>query len=108
MFADDQLVNREAIRLKMEHIGMQGRVSIFSDGQETVSHFERILNSIEYNKIEIESLNATEKAIQPVSLLLLDINMPMLNGFQVLAQVKSMFAQVEQRLSIKRNKSSRN
>lgn len=55
----------------------------------------------------MESLNSTEQAVQPVSLLLLDVNMPILNGFQVLAQVKSMFAQVEQRLSIKRNKSAK-
>ena len=38
--------------MKMEHLGIEGRITIFSDGQETVNHFERILNSFEYNKFE--------------------------------------------------------
>ena len=107
VFADDQLVNREAIRMKMEHLGIDGQMEIFGNGQETVNHFERVLNSLEYDEIDIESLNVTEHAIQPVTLLLLDINMPLLNGFQVLTQVKSMFAQVEQRLNIGSNKSTK-
>lgn len=95
VFADDQLVNREAIRIKMEHLGINDRVSIFSDGQETVQHIERVVNSIEFNCLDLDSINASDTAVQPISLLLLDINMPMLNGFQVQTQVKSMFAQVE-------------
>ena len=67
--------------MKMDHLGIESRTAIFSDGQETVNHFERILNSLEHNQVEFESLNVSEHAIQPVSLLLLDINMPMLNGF---------------------------
>ena len=67
----------------MQHLGIKSKVNIFSDGQETVEFFERILNSLEYNKRTADTLNASDTAIQPVSLVVLDINMPMLNGYQV-------------------------
>ena len=49
--------------MKMEHLGIESRTAIFSDGQETVNHFERILNSLEHNQLEFESLNVSEHAI---------------------------------------------
>lgn len=63
VFADDQLVNREAIRIKMEHLGLNKRVSIFSDGQETVQHIERVVNSIEFNCLDPDSINSSETAV---------------------------------------------
>ena len=32
VFADDQLVNREALRVKMQYLGLEDKISIFSDG----------------------------------------------------------------------------
>jgi len=42
---------------------------------------ERVVNSIEFNCLDPDSINSSDSAVQPISLLLLDINMPMLNGF---------------------------
>ena len=49
--------------MKMEYLGFNHRSAIFSDGQETVSHFERLLNNLENGTLEGETLNATEHAI---------------------------------------------
>ena len=54
---------REALRIKMSHLGFKEKVTIFSDGLETVEHFERLLNSLEYNKLSVDTLNASDTAI---------------------------------------------
>ena len=63
IFADDQLVNREAIRMKMQHVGLEKRIEIFNDGQETAQCIERILNSLESGIMKVSELNATDTAI---------------------------------------------
>ena len=56
------------------------KLQTFTDGQGVIEHFEKILRELP----EIKDGNP----VQPVSLLLLDINMPVKDGFQTLKEVK--------------------
>ena len=57
---------------------------MFSDGQQVVDFFKKQLEQVEIGEQE------TEKK-QIVCLLILDINMPVLNGNEALVQIKSLF-----------------
>ena len=59
------------------------KLNVFNDGQEVVDYFAEILTSL------ISDNSQTH--IQPVSLLILDVNMPILGGFETLKLVKQMF-----------------
>ena len=53
-----------------------------SNGQEVIDYFDKLFQDI--NK-------KTQRPIQPVSLLLLDINMPILDGMETCKRVKMKF-----------------
>ena len=55
-------------------------IEVFSNGQETVQFLDGLLNNIP--KKELDGSNC--KPFQPIALVLLDINMPILNGFETL------------------------
>lgn len=84
--------------MNFEDMDLKCNLIIFQDGLETVNYFTQLLKDIE---TELASgINPKlEGTLQPVSLLLLDVNMPILNGLQVLLQVKDKFAQLESKLS---------
>ena len=77
--------------MNFEDMDLKCNLIIFQDGLETVNCFTQLLKDIE---TELASgINPKLKGtLQPVSLLLLDVNMPILNGLQVLLQVKDKFA----------------
>ena len=58
----------------------------FNNGQDVLEYFEK-----ELSKITLESISTYTLPFQPVSLLLLDINMPILDGFETLKQTKELF-----------------
>ena len=60
------------------------RLITFSDGKEVIDYFENLLNVL-------DSQGHEERPVQPVSLLLLDINMPIINGIETLKQIKGKF-----------------
>ncbi len=62
---------------------------IFSDGIEVSEYINGILDDI-----EMESSQERQQLLQPVSLLLLDINMPNLNGIQALNLIKQRYEEV--------------
>ena len=68
-------------------------LTMFNNGQDVVDHFKTELDKIDIDKLQNEKL-----PIQPVSLLLLDINMPLLDGFETLKAVKGLFDQLNERL----------
>lgn len=82
MLADDQYVNQELMKLNFDDIGLAEKLVLFSNGLEVVNYFTKILENIDVRR--------EEKTVQPVSLLLLDINMPILDGFETLKQVKQL------------------
>ena len=68
----------------MNEIGLEHRLKTLSNGLAVVKFFESLFQE-EAQNIE------DSKVRQPVSILLLDINMPVLNGYETLIQVKSLF-----------------
>ena len=72
------------MKLHFKEIMKTERLEIFSDGEETISYFKDLLNLL--NRI-----GDCEKTMQPVSLLLLDINMPLVNGIDTLKAIKEIY-----------------
>ena len=65
---------------------------------DTLVLFEDGLEVVEYFKMLIDSFNSESslKVIQPASLILLDINMPNLDGHETAVRVKEMFDKFNQ------------
>ena len=72
------------MKLNFQEIEKTDKLEIFSDGEETVGYFNNLLSLL--NRI-----GDCEKTLQPVSLLLLDINMPLVNGIDALKEIKEMY-----------------
>ena len=71
--------------MNFKELGKPDKLEMFSDGKETVDFFDGLLNQFE------EYRDSSNKTLQPVSLLLLDINMPLVNGIDALKQIKEKF-----------------
>ncbi len=63
-------------KTQLQDYGLAERLVMFANGQEVVDYFDELLD------------DKNEIPIQPVSLLLLDINMPILDGLETLRLVK--------------------
>ena len=61
-----------AMKMNFQDMGIPEKLKLFSDGKSVADYFESLLDDIESEQEEF--------CIQPVSLLLLDINMPIENG----------------------------
>ena len=66
--------------MKFRELGIEDKLVIFGNGKEVVEFFDTILHASD--------------AIQPVSLLILDINMPVCNGMKALTLIKEMYQQI--------------
>ena len=77
---DDQFVNQQGIRLNFSELGLSERLVTLSNGGEAVNYFESIFERIGDNGFAIENSSGS---YQPVALLLLDINMPIMSGLDV-------------------------
>ena len=65
---------------------------MFNDGKEVIDCLEGLLSEVEIDDIDLT------RPIQPLNLLLLDINMPLKNGFETLEEVKKLFSKHNTRL----------
>ena len=61
-----------------------------SNGQEVVDYIDKLLEDIEMGR--------SEPKTQPVALLLLDINMPLLSGMEACKLVKEKYHKLNKRL----------
>ena len=93
IYADDQVINQKLLQLSMQEAGVANRLSMFGDGKETIDHFNQLLDNI------LNDPDKVPEVIQPVSLLLLDINMPGISGIEATKQVKRLFNDANERLS---------
>ena len=75
VYADDQFINRQFLQISLEESQVANRCHIFQDGQQVLDFFDSVIATIE------ESSSGKE-CVQPISLLLLDINMPIVDGLQ--------------------------
>ena len=72
--------------MNLQDIGKADRLVSLSNGAEVVEYFDKIFEDIKSNP---NRPNVT--SIQPVALLLLDINMPIMTGIETLTAVKEKF-----------------
>ena len=80
VYADDQFVNQQFMRLNFEDFSLQSKLVQFSNGLETVNFFETLLEN-----------PSNLKSKCPIRLLILDINMPGLNGLQCNERVRELY-----------------
>ena len=69
-------------------LGLRERTRVFENGQQVIECLDKQIES---------ALASKDGQLQwPVALVILDINMPILNGFETMAQINARFAQVSQ------------
>ena len=78
--ADDQYINQQSIKINLQDIGLGERFVMRCNGQEVVDFFDELFDGL--------NLSGSTTPRQPVSLLLLDINMPILTGMETLILIK--------------------
>ena len=93
IYADDQYVNQQSIKRHCEDLKIGQKLTLFNDGQDVIDHLDDRLTDIKIDDVE------STRPVQPYSLLLLDINMPIKNGFDTLNEVKELYAKHNKRLS---------
>ena len=76
--------------MNFEDMDLDCNLILFQDGLETINYFNQLLEDLQ-TELTSGQISTRKGALQPVSLLLLDVNMPILNGIQVLMQVKEKF-----------------
>ena len=80
--------------MNLKDVGLQEGFTIVSNGQEVLDSIDEVLAPFEEEPFE-----KTDK-IQPIALLLLDINMPIMNGFDVLPLVKAKYDAINMKRNI--------
>ena len=83
IYADDQFINQMLVKQHFQTMDIADKLITMNDGKDVVEYFEKYLTEIKSND--------QVTPLQPVSLLLLDINMPILNGIDTLRAVKEIF-----------------
>lgn len=54
VYADDQYVNQQTMKMKFADIGIQDRLRMFSDGKAVTDYFENMLNGIQISQQEAQ------------------------------------------------------
>ena len=85
VYIDDQLINQSIMNSQFQDLGLAEVLVKFSDGPSAVDYFEETLYNLRSN------IDHDQTPIQPVSLVLLDINLPELTGFEIMNMIKKMY-----------------
>ena len=85
ILADDQFITKQQIRMNFGELGISDKLVLFSDGKNVVDFINGTLDAI-----SIRDLEEGEKPLNPITLLLLDINMPVLDGVSVVTALRAM------------------
>ena len=75
------------MKINFSEVGIVNKLLIFTNGQDAVDHFDKILANLENDMDE----RGDQETVQPVKLLLLDINMPIVSGMEALKQIKEKY-----------------
>lgn len=67
------------------------KLAVFTDGQSVVNHVFEVLDNLDLR------LKDNKPVIQPISLLLLDINMPQLTGIEACKQIRRKYDEINHR-----------
>lgn len=74
LLADDQFVTCQQIKMHFRDLGIQDKLVLSITGKEVIDFLDIVLNN----------MAETNGLIQPISLILLDINMPIMDGLECL------------------------
>ena len=77
------------MKMVFKELGIQDRLITFSNGKDIVDYIDNALSEVIKN-----AQTSSQRPIWPVSLVLLDINMPTQNGIQTLKIIKQKFSQI--------------
>ena len=80
---DDQFVSQQSIYYFFDDLGLTDRLMMFSNGRDAVQHFDWMLKQ--------ERSQQHPKRHQPVSLIFLDINMPIMTGLEAIKLIKQKY-----------------
>ena len=83
-----------SVKRNFEELEIADKLVTFRNGQDVIDYIGEILK----NECD-EALRDGETTIQPITLLLLDINMPILDGFETLKKAKDLYRLANQRLN---------
>ena len=73
------------MQLNFQDVKLSDNLVILTDGQEVVERIDEILENIKRGH------DSSQKKVWPIPLLLLDVNMPILNGLETLIIVKEKY-----------------
>ena len=91
------------MRVNFNELEIKDKLLVFSDGQEVFDYIEDVLNYLKQEPVDF-----SERPIQPISLLLLDINMPNITGLEALKMIKQKYREVNEELvKLQREEESR-
>ena len=83
LYADDNHGSRLLLSMALDELGLAKRLSLFSNGKEVVNFFEEMLKG--------DNVDPDVGSEKPVSLLILDVNMPIMHGLQASQKVKELY-----------------
>ena len=87
---DDQFVSQQSIYYFFDDLGLTDRLMMFSNGRDAVQHFDWMLKQ--------ERSQQHPKRPQPVSLIFLDINMPIMTGLEAIKLIKQKYEEANLRV----------
>ena len=82
MVAEDHLVNLQILKKQLDYPELLDKCSFHTNGQDAIDRISAILN-------DDKSSHA-----QPISLVILDFQMPLKTGIQVMKEVREMYKSV--------------
>ena len=82
----------QSLRLTFHDIGVEDKLVMHQNGRDGLDYFDSLLSDIENTLIE------EFVPFQPVILLLLDINMPILSGIEALKLIKDKYQKLNARI----------
>jgi len=86
----DQDITLKIMEWNFERFGITERVSLFQDGHFALEKIKDVLSDL--------TITSTDSVIQPISLLIVEINMPIINGLQICASVKALYDEKQSEL----------
>ena len=92
VYADDQMIHQQQMKTHFREVGIPDKLLLFQDGMQVTEYFDFILDDIEESP--------EEETVQPVTLLLLDINMQPMGGMEALKLVKNKYQQLNSKLNL--------
>ena len=90
VFADELVLNHRTMETQMKQLGKHYNLMLCKNGLETIEYFDKMLSDV-----ASKGPNTFEESCQqPVSLLLIDINISKYTGMEVLKIVKEKYEQI--------------